>query len=66
MIKRYFDLSDEERLIFRLGRRSGALRTLDDLADKEPFLRLKSVVDNYAVEGGNLEEDMVKIMNNYI
>jgi radical SAM superfamily enzyme YgiQ (UPF0313 family) len=66
LIKRYFDLSDEERLIFRLGRRSGALRTLDDLADKEPFLRLKSVVDNYAVEGGNLEEDMVKIMNNYI
>jgi radical SAM superfamily enzyme YgiQ (UPF0313 family) len=66
LIKRYFDLSGEERLIFRLGRRSGALRRLDDLADKETFLRLKAVVDNYAAEGGNLEEDMVKIMNNYI
>ena len=66
LIKRYFDLSDEERLIFRLGRRSGALRTLGDLDDKETFLRLKTVVDNYAAEGGNLEEDMVKIMNNYI
>jgi len=66
LIKRYFDLSDEERLIFRLGRRSGALRRLDDLADKETFLSLKAVVDNYAAEGGNLEEDMVKIMNNYI
>jgi radical SAM superfamily enzyme YgiQ (UPF0313 family) len=66
LIKRYFDLSDEERLIFRLGRRSGALRRLDDLADKETFLRLKAAVDNYAAEGGNLEEDMIKIMNNYI
>ncbi|MGD0021776.1 MAG: radical SAM protein [Smithellaceae bacterium] len=66
LIKRYFDLSDEERLIFRLGRRSGAIRILDDLDDKETFLRLKAVVDNYATEGGNLEEDMVKIMNNYI
>jgi len=66
LIKRYFDLSDEERLIFRLGRRSGALRRLDDLVDKETFLRLKAVVDNYTAEGGNLEEDMDKIMNNYI
>ncbi len=59
-------MSDEERLIFRLGRRSGTLRRLDDLDDKETYLRLKAVVDNYAAEGGNLEEDMVKIMNNYI
>jgi len=66
LIKRYFDLSDEERMIFRLGRRSGTLRKLDDLADKETFFRLKAAVDNYAAEGGNLEEDMVRIMNNYI
>ncbi len=65
-IKRYFELSAEDRFIFRLGRHSGALRKIDDLADEEAYLRLKSVVDRYAAEGGNLEEDMVKIMNNYI
>jgi hypothetical protein len=65
-IRRYFDLSTEDRLIFRLGRRSGALRKLDDLADKETYSRLKSVVDHYAAEGGNLEEDIIKTMNNYI
>ena len=65
-VKRYFDLSDQERLIFRLGRRSGAYRRLDDMEDKETFLRLKTVVQNYSAEGGNLEEDMGKIMNNYI
>ena len=66
VIERYFELSSEERLIFRLGRRSGAFRKLDDLADKETYLRLKSVIDHYAAEGGNLEEDIIKTMNNYI
>ena len=65
-VKRYFELSAEDRLIFRLGRRSGTLRKLDDLADEEAYLRLKSVVDRYAAEGGYIEEDMIKVMNNYI
>jgi hypothetical protein len=65
-IRRYFELSTEDRLIFRLGRRSGALRKLDDLADKEMYSRLKSVVDRYTAEGGNLEEDIIKTMNNFI
>ncbi|PKN50729.1 MAG: radical SAM protein [Deltaproteobacteria bacterium HGW-Deltaproteobacteria-13] len=65
-IERYFELSDEDRLIFRLGRRSGSLRKLDDLADRETYLRLKSVLDHYAAQGGNLEEDIIKTMNNYI
>ena len=65
-IRRFFDLSAEDRLIFRLGRRSGVLRKLDDLADDEAYSRLKSVVDHYTAEGGNLEEDIIKTMNNYI
>jgi len=65
-IRRYFELSNEDRLIFRLGRRSGTLRKLDDLADKETYSRLKSVVDRYTAEGSNLEEDIIKTMNNYI
>jgi len=65
-IRRFFELSAEDRLIFRLGRRSGALRKLDDLANEEAYSRLKSVVDLYTAEGGNLEEDIIKTMNNYI
>jgi len=66
VIERYFELPDEDRLIFRLGRRTGAFGKLDDLADKETYLRLKSVIDQYAAAGGNLEEDIIKTMNNYI
>jgi radical SAM superfamily enzyme YgiQ (UPF0313 family) len=66
VIERYFELPDEDRLIFRLGRRTGAFGKLDDLTDKETYRRLKSVIDQYAAAGGNLEEDIIKTMNNYI
>jgi radical SAM superfamily enzyme YgiQ (UPF0313 family) len=66
LIKRYFAMKEEERLIFRLGRRSGTLRRLDDLANRDTYLSLKTVVDSYIGQYRNLEEDMTKIMNNYI
>lgn len=65
-IDRYFELSSTDRQIFRLGRRAGALRKLDDLTDQQAYLQLKSVVDSYTARGGNLDEDVFKIMNNYI
>jgi len=65
-IDRYFELSSADRQIFRLGRRTGVFRKLDDLINGEAYLQLKSVVDSYAASGGNLDEDVVKIMNNFI
>ncbi|MGB5219071.1 MAG: radical SAM protein [Smithella sp.] len=66
LIKRYFELPDIDRQIFRLGRRIGAYRKLDDLQDKETYGRLKSVIDHYSARSGNLEEDIIQAMNNYI
>ena len=66
VIQRYFELPAQDRLIYRLGRRSGALRKISDLEDTETYQRLKSVIDDYNKQGGNIDEDMVKIMNNYI
>ncbi len=65
-IKKYFELPDIDRQIFRLGRRTGAYRKLDDLEDRETYFRLKSVIDQYSARGGNLEEDIIKTMNQYI
>ncbi|HPV50765.1 MAG TPA: radical SAM protein [Smithella sp.] len=65
-IEKYFKLSAEDRLVFRLGRRSGSLRKLDDLADQATYGRLRSVVDHYAARGENLDEDIIKMMNNFI
>ncbi len=66
VIDKYFALADKDRLIFRLGRRSGALRRLEDLNEKDIYSRLKEVVDSYANQGRDVDEDMVKIMNSYI
>ena len=65
-IDRYFQLSSTDRQIFRLGRRTGVFRKLDDLMNRDDYVQLKSVVDDYAARGGNLDEDVVKIMNNFI
>ncbi|HEY3278377.1 MAG TPA: radical SAM protein [Syntrophorhabdaceae bacterium] len=41
VIDRYFELSDEERLVFQFGRRSGTFRSTDDLRDIAVFDRIK-------------------------
>ena len=66
-IDRYFSLSKEERLIYRLGRRRGIYRKLDDLSDMGTYLRLKSIVEQYqAKDQGQMDRDLYRIMNNYI
>ncbi len=65
-IEKYFELSPVDRQVFRLGRRSGSLSKLDDLADRDTYRRLKSVVDDYAARGENLDDDIIRTMNNFI
>ncbi len=49
-IDRYLALPDEERLLFRLGRRGGALRSLDDLNDPVMRQRLRLAMQELASE----------------
>jgi hypothetical protein len=67
IIDRFFALTAEERLVFRLGRRKGIYGKLDDLSDKSTFLWLKSVVDGYAAtDPGQLELDLYEVMESFI
>jgi len=66
-IDRFFAMPDKERLIFRLGRRKGIYRRLDDLKDRFTYGRLEAVVDQYAAgDTGQLDRDLARIMNGYI
>jgi len=65
-INKYLSLPEKDKLIFRLGRRSGNLRRIDDLNDKEKYFHLKSIVDSYEAKGRDINDDMLKIMSNYI
>jgi len=65
VIDKYFAMSAPERLIYRLGRRSGILRKMADLDDRGIYARLKTVADEYR-STEEMERNIAEIMNNYI
>ncbi|HUU39681.1 MAG TPA: radical SAM protein [Desulfatiglandales bacterium] len=67
IIDRYFSLSEKERAVFRLGRRRGLYRKLDDLSDARMYDKLQSIVEQYwAKDQTQLDRDLCGIMHNYI
>lgn len=66
-IDRFFSLSPEERLVFRVGRRKGIYRRLDDLTDKETYLWLKCFVEQcMETDTEMLELELSNIMDSFI
>ncbi|MGA2222938.1 MAG: radical SAM protein [Syntrophobacteraceae bacterium] len=67
VIDRYLDLPPEEKLLFRLGRRGGALRSLDELNDPGMRQRLQLAMKDMASEtGGDLEKVITELADQYI
>jgi len=67
IIDSFFRLPERERLIFRVGRRTGSLRRLSDLSDRELHRRIGAFVDGYAHRGeGSLERDLGRAMHRFI
>ncbi|HYA40612.1 MAG TPA: radical SAM protein [Syntrophobacteraceae bacterium] len=66
-IDRYLGMPEEDRLLFRLGRRGGALRSLDELNDPQIRQRLRLAVrDLPGQTGGGLEELIKELADQYI
>ncbi|NPV03539.1 MAG: radical SAM protein [Syntrophaceae bacterium] len=66
-IDRYFELSETDRLVFRLGRRRGIYRALGDLSDLGTYRQLKQAVERYQrEEPGRLERDLDRIRQSFI
>ncbi len=67
VVKRYLALSGEERLLYRLGRRGGAVQSLDDLGDPCLRIRLETArKDLEAQLGGDLEKLITELGDQYI
>jgi histone acetyltransferase (RNA polymerase elongator complex component) len=67
IIDRYFSLSDDERLVYRIGRRIGTYRGLADLSDEGMYKKVRSIIDQYSTQDrDHLDNDLLKIMNRYI
>lgn len=66
-IDRYLGLPDEERLLYRLGRRGGALRSVDDLDDPLMRQRLQTAMRDLASQtGGDVEKLITELADQYI
>jgi hypothetical protein len=67
VIDRFFSLPPEERMIFRLGRRMGVYRRLDDLSDGVWRTRFQDILDEYRHrEPLELERDLARIRSRHI
>jgi hypothetical protein len=67
VIDRFFSLAMEERMIFRLGRRMGIYRCLDDLADSYAYRRLGEIMQGYrGRDPRHLEGDLAKLRSRNI
>ena len=65
IVDEYLDLPDEERLIYRLGRRAGAFRRLDDRLDPANRSRIEAAVKRLSAEG-NIEDTIKEMVDQTI
>jgi len=67
VIDRYLALPADERLLFRLGRRGGALRSVEELNDPVIRQRLKNAMKELAAEAnGDVERLIKELADQYI
>lgn len=67
IIDRYFSLPYDDRLVYRIGRRIGMFRALDELSDENMYTRIKDMIEQYGTGNRDrMNKDLIKIMNRYI
>lgn len=67
VIDRYLALPAEEKLLFRLGRRGGGLRSLDELNDPNTRQRLQTAMNELKNQtGGDVEKLISELADQYI
>jgi hypothetical protein len=67
VIDRFFSLNPEERLAYRMGRRAGIYRSLEDLQDKTAYGRIRAAIQEMEEnEPGSAEKSLSLLLENYI
>jgi len=69
VIRKYRDMSDTDRLIYRAGRRGGAFRSTDDLQnDPSTYRKIKQLVENTRTQEGDagVERFITEMVDRYI
>jgi hypothetical protein len=69
VVRKYQDLPDSERMIYRIGRRGGAYRSTDDLQrDPATYQKIKDLMERLkAAEGmAGVERFITEMVDRYI
>jgi hypothetical protein len=69
VIREYQGLPDHERLIYRVGRRGGAYRSLGDLKrDPVTYDKISGLVQDLVAKGGKaaVEQFMTEVVDQYV
>jgi radical SAM superfamily enzyme YgiQ (UPF0313 family) len=67
LIDRFLGLNDEQKLVFRFGRRAGIYRSLRELDDELTFYKLKKQIREMEdKEPGSTEKTLSLLLENYI
>jgi hypothetical protein len=66
IIDKYLSLSDEERLNFKVGRRTGLYNKLDDLRDSYKHDKIEQAIGQLHAHGSGVDEAIVKLKNSFI
>jgi len=66
IINKYLSLSDEERLNFKVGRRTGLYTRLDDLNDSYKHGKIEQAIGRLRAHDSDIEEAIVKVKNSFI
>jgi hypothetical protein len=69
VVQSYQDLSENDRLIFRAGRRGGAYRSIDDLkSDPATYQKIKNLIETVVQEEGpqGIEKMISEMVDRYI
>ncbi len=67
VIDRYFALNEEQRLVYRMGRRAGIYRSTDDLSDVATYGRIERAIREMEEKGpGSVEQHLSLLLETYI
>jgi len=65
-IRTFLDMSPEDQMMYRVGRRAGVLSSLDDMQNPHLMGRVKDITDQYRIRLDNVDEFTSKIIRQII
>jgi len=67
VIDDFLSMDEEQRIVYRFGRRTGIYRSVDDLGDELTYLKIKKAVrEMEEKEPGSVEKTLSLLLENYI